>query len=343
MKRNKLFLNPSPSICGYASHAKALAILSVDDDYLPWYYSNYIQTCCKKDFSTEAGVPFDFFIAVKKDYNYYLNNPWLFSQVIRRELLSWLSGDDLIRFIVQCIDNGFYVDLFMNEFYVPNRAPYRERDYYHDNLIFGYDADNESFDLFGFNGRFFATSVLSYEEFLAAYRSCPIEKFYKSFYLYHVEKIRGGSPDETYQFDAGFVVQSLRDYVRSTNSSVHFAYFNNPTASFAYGLDCYASLHANLREEPHRYDLRPLQILYEHKSAMVERCKYLFDIGLIGEKDYAQFDRRFRELRKQSVTLRNLQIKNKLSSRNDFSFLSSLLDMPEIEERLLIDLIHAIK
>lgn len=345
MESIHLPLNNNPPIIGYSSHAKALAILGINNDSLAWYHSNYIQLCCKVDFNQIAGVPLDFFIDIKKDYNYYLNNPIIFTQTIRRDLVESCFDGDIVAFVKNCLDRGYYFDSFLNQFHVPYRGAYQRSFILHDNLIYGYDDQKKELDIYGFGyNHTFINSTISYDEFASAYHSCPIEDYYKSIYLYHIEKDRGGSPGEKYIFDVDLVIQSLTEYISSYNSSKHFSYFNNSTDKMVFGLSCYDSLINNLATDIFWDDIRPLHLLWEHKKCMISHCQYMFNNNFILDSMFYRIFDGLHSIEKEALILRNLQLKLRIT-KND-SIKLNILDrislMQKKEELLYKQLLNAI-
>lgn len=340
----KLPINETPPFIGYSSHAKALAILSTTKEYLPWFYNNYIQLCCKIDFHTVHDVPLDFYLPLKKDCNYYLNNPLLFSQVIRKSVVETM-GQDIVAFFKNCLDRGFYIDTFLNELYIPERIGYRRSDYFHDNLLYGYDDEREVFYLAGYSQfSTFVASICTYNELRMAYASCPEELWYKCIYLYHIELDQGGAEaGERFSFDIGLFKLSLSDYLHSINSSQCYATFNNPTQRMKFGLEIYDSLIENFSTNLFWEDLRPLHILWEHKKGWMDRVSYLHGQGFLNSSDYERVMPQFEYLCEKSLQTRNLQIKRMIKNKNyEESIFKNIDEIKQTEARVIQDLLSII-
>ncbi len=347
--RKLLPFRAKPILQAYSSHAKALAILSADDSYLPWFYSNYIYLACKKDFRTFEGVPLDFCIDIRHGFNYYLNNPCLFVQAVHKEVID-IAGGDIVDFIVRCIDRDYYVDLYLNEYFVPDRLSFGIeyfypglRHFFHDNLIVGYDLEEGCFDLLGHDPRFVHTRI-SFEQFREAYWHCRPESWHKCMFLYRLEKERDGYSGAAYRFDARLVRESLASFLASDDISGRYAMLRNPTNEFAYGMSAYDSLIANFETGQHGEDLRPLQLLYEHKVCMTRRVGYMRDRGYLSGSGLDGLAESFGEIETMAETLRNAQIRMAMRRRTDMAFIGPRLkEIAEAEKTALSRLIPLIR
>jgi hypothetical protein len=152
---------------------------------------------------------------------------------------------------------------------VPQRKAYGRRDFPHDVLIRGVDDERGTFELFGYDHelRFRGTS-LPQADLPAAYHDTGPEPFYDvPFTLYRYDD--GGE----YTFDPAFVAQGLTEYLESVNSSRHFQGLRDRWDR-VYGMATYDLLADYLDGYAAggvRYDIRNLQVLWEHKRLMVAR------------------------------------------------------------------------
>jgi len=307
----QLPLNIQPPIVGYSSHAKALAILSTDSYYLDWYYCNYIQLRCLKDFDTQLDVPLDFYIGINKgDTNYYSINPFLYTQTLKRETLSLLEGN-IVQFLIKCIDLNLYVDLMMEEYYIPNRASYKKRRFTHDNLIYGYNSNEKTFDIIGYDiSRRYNPSKVSFTDLELAFHSIQISHWGQYVHLYNKEEFLYGPPSERYKFSITNVISSLSEYINSFDSSISYKSYWYPSEQFAYGIEVYAYLSNNIiKSKQHAIDIRPIHILWEHKVCMLNRIKFINQLGYFSQSQYEYFYNAFESLANVMLVTRNLQLK----------------------------------
>lgn len=144
----------------------------------------------KKDFRERHDVPLDFFIDIKRDNCYYFNNPLLYTQCLKLELLNELS-QNIIEFIINAIDKNFYVDICLNEYFIPVKSSFRRMNNPHDNLVYGYDTQKGIFYMAGYIQRFnnqfagtYGVYHITFHELYDVYKNCSYTEWYKSVYLY---------------------------------------------------------------------------------------------------------------------------------------------------------------
>lgn len=250
-----------PLAYAYQFYAFPLGILAARPKATDWVLSNYLQVVYEPT-GEAAPVPFSFYL-----YDYAVS-PWLETLRLNRD---WCSrpGTDIAGTVRDALAADFYVYLTLNERYVPQRLAYRRRDFPHDALIRGVDDERGTFELFGYDHELrFRGTALPQVDLPAAYHETGPGPFYDvplTLYRY----ADGGG----YTFDLGFVAQGLTEYLESVNSSRHFQGLRDPWDR-VYGMATYDLLAAYLDGYAlgsARYDIRNLQVLWEHKRLMVAR------------------------------------------------------------------------
>lgn len=131
----------------------------------------------------------------------YAYHPFWFFVFFKSCISLYYYKKDIIKRIKQYIDLNYYIILCVNERYIPYRKAYKNRDYYHDILIYGYDEKNESFYTIAYDdaGKY-CTHTISFNQIEMAYRNHP-DRFYR-FYALKVNK--------NYDFDSISVKSLLR-------------------------------------------------------------------------------------------------------------------------------------
>jgi len=311
----RLAINDKPEILSYSSHAKTLAILSTDKHYEAWFHSNYIQLICEKDFK-DKGIHLDFYLGPSKDFNFYVNNPWLYSQTIKKEMVNHLT-DNITEFVISCIDRNYYVDLHLDQHFVAKDPSFHfePHQFYHDTLVFGYNRSEQYFDILGYNP-FYKSLKISFSDFDSAYRNCPIEKWYTVLYLYHYEKKRPGSQSKDYILDVTWIADSLKGYLNSTDHTRLFAMFDSGRNNLAFGMDVYHYYKLNFKSGDFWEDIRPLYVLWEHKKCMLSRIQYLYDHHYLIQSSYAYLKVQFEEIKNLAEFIKVTQLKALISKDN---------------------------
>ncbi|GIQ70105.1 hypothetical protein DUZ99_18320 [Xylanibacillus composti] len=312
MTRTKILPLAEPRIYSYSSHATALSILSIDEDYLPWFYSNYIQLCGLKDYRmNDVDLPLDFYMGPRKDSNYYVNTNWLTFLSTERQLLASTCGD-IISFVMACIDQNHYVTLLLDEFYMKDRWAYNSRKWDHENMIFGYDLERQIFHIIGFKGtiRKFKASEISFDVFKEAYDQCEDwdhNDWRNKIFLIRKVPQEIGPFKGKYDFDLELVIQTIEEFLESKDASKKFGMFHNSLTHMVFGMEVYDSIKTNLPDFWH--DIRPVHVLVEHKSCMVDRIQYLQDNGYLAEEAYAYLHEAYSNMVRTCTMMRNMQLR----------------------------------
>ena len=85
----------------------------------------------------------DYFGRLRKNWNYYTSDYFLDYARYTYDSISIL-GISLIDFIRKNINQGKYIEVWINQKFIKNRWEYRkQRNHFHQNLIYGYNDDKE--------------------------------------------------------------------------------------------------------------------------------------------------------------------------------------------------------
>lgn len=193
---------------------------------------------------------------------------------------------EIVDFVVDSIDRGYYVYLNVDEYFIPDRGCYHKQHFSHDTLVHGYDLESRTFKILGFNkiGSYESTDV-SFKEFSQSYHSLDkIENHCHQIYLYQYNQ------DGKYDFNAKLVKETLEDYLYSRNTSERFSMLAEPWDR-AYGMesyDCLQKYFQDLLANKIHTDIRHLHILWEHKSCMRLRTEYMYENGFIENPNFIE-------------------------------------------------------
>ena len=219
------------------------------------------------------------------------------------------AQQNITEFIIGCIDQDYYVQLYVDEFFIPDRGSYRRRHFIHEILIFGYDGKDQSYDIIGYrrNGDY-SSSQVTFSELEQALRSA--EQNMDLNYMSYISLFKY-KPDVDFDFDVRLVAEQIDDYLCARNTSRRFRLIVKPEVGL-YGMDTYESLKDYLQflRDHHDYaDIRPLHILWEHKKCMRLRIQYLETHNYLDASDH--FSRRYAQIEQESGTLRMMMLKFK--------------------------------
>ena len=308
-----------PPILGYLYHAYPLSVLSNWDAYLPWFYSHYIQLHCPKDFQTaerKKGAKFDFYHPRSHLYSpqgyQFATSPWLDSQLLDREVVIG-NHRSIVEFVVDCIRRDYYVQVCVDEFFIPNTMVYQEDHFVHEVLVFGFDKQEKIFYTSGFdrNGNY-GNSQVTFSELEQGYLHSSIEKHYDEYGVILYKNKKGAQ----YNFDYQYVLEQLEDYVYSKNTSERFRALANPVDN-VFGLNTYRCLNDHFEyvlKKVKRFDIRPLHIFWEHKKCMVSRIEYLEHLNYLNPQN--EFSKSYKVIEERTDRQRIMMLKFLITDQN---------------------------
>ena len=272
----KLKINRYPPIVSYVSHAYRLSIISTRDEYLPWFYSNYIQLFCgQKRLNNRQTCSLNFHFP--KIWHYAV--PWLHWYSLPNDLSNKLFGNDIIDFLKSCIDSKLYIRLFLDEYYLSYSEYFNKRHYEHDILIFGYDETHTLFFALGYARGEYSELHVDYECINEAYISVksnfPEAKKMDLFRYNEAGSLEYGIPP--YDFDINWVQMQVSNYLKSISPADRLRSEKN-LVDYVFGMKTYTSLRdyvESLSLKEAKIDLIPFRVLWEHKKCMVKRVEYM--------------------------------------------------------------------
>lgn len=282
--RRRLPLGTSDVIT-YLHHAYPLSIAAAQGtQYENWLFNNYVQLRCHRDLVGAAAVTeFDFYLLPNHftRLGSFLCMPQIYASLL------WTSRDGIVPGIQRCVDEGWYIQVPLDEYYVPCRAAFGKRHYIHELLIFGYDRDAQTFDVLGFDDRMeFGSQTVSVQALEDAIALADTRHHYDPggvrLYRYVASELYAADPSVASEF--------LHDYVGGRDTSQRFRALDTPRADFVYGVAVYeplAAFYSALAARPDAMDIRPVQLLWEHKRCMLARLRRFVALGWLPVDDAA--------------------------------------------------------
>lgn len=319
-----------PPILGYQFFAFPLCITLGNERSLPWFYSNFIQVCFDK--RPDPPVPFTFYI-----HDYTLD-PWLHVERLQRSTMSIIKRN-IVDFVRDCVLDGYYVNLNVDEHFIPERSVYHKSHLSHDVLIHGYNPQEETFQLLGFTDKqTFASTSVSLRDFEQAYANIDHIDDHQAvcnrIFLFKWNE------SGRYDFDLTLVQETLEDYLLSRNTSTRFRMVSPPWNHCAYGMETYSCLqqyYEQLLDGKTSYDVRHVHSLWEHKKVMASRIKYMQEqTPYLDESDHLLAS--FEELERKALNARNLMLKYYMKKETETLVkIMNYLEEMEAQERVSIE------
>lgn len=276
--------NEYPPIKTYNHHAFGTGIITSVPEGKNWIYNNYIQLAY---YPRYGKFSFDFFM----DYIYC--QPVFDREHIHDGTMCELKYD-VINTVINALNNEKYVEVCVNEFYIPEREAYKTYPFRHNILLYGYDEKKKEFYTAGYKeDGHFGIQNLSAKILKKASPSGITFLGFRKEYDFSLKPrwIR-------YQLDA---------YYGKGEQPPVGAYEKE---GLYLGIEAVVALFDDLKirlQKAELIDIRPISVLVEHGRLMLERVRLLseFRCAIDGELDYWK-----RECEKREVLLKRIYMYN---------------------------------
>ncbi|GMK40527.1 hypothetical protein PCCS19_35830 [Paenibacillus sp. CCS19] len=256
-----------PFFLGYQHHANCFSMLDLDNDplYRKWFMNHFIQLMCSKEFVKNRNNLLDFY---REDFYEAYSEIMVVQNVHQNIIKNYSKG--IMGFIFDCIDDEHYMELIVNEFYIPGTKAYQKFDHDHGVFIYGYNKAEQIVYARYFKNELFSDTTLTFEEIenafgnvVMTYHWCAHSKLFKK------------TKSVEMNVDVPRIMHSIEDLMKS-----RVRYRSNEYR--VYGLQVYQCIkeHALLLDENMAFDIRPLHIVCEHKIGMVKRFEIAEQLGL---------------------------------------------------------------
>ncbi len=299
-----------------------------DNSYYNWFFSNFIQISCN---IYNKDRVLDYYYGVQKDWqwntvHYFLNYSKYDIGVVKKY--------GYINFVIDCIRQGRYIELMVDQYYLENRDEYHTGHHFHQNLIYGYDKKRKMFLLVGYTNHGKITKAeISFRDFrYMLSRKCVVKE---------VTVIEYQQDGYRYWFHEEDVFQMLYEYLEGINSSVHLAHIV-PKTKRIYGIKVYDEFLTEEGKKVFLNDRRIAHLLYEHKCCMIKRLQFLNHKQVISQQIAAEYEKLYGEIRNKMLNIRNLVIRNQMAgdvSVQDLIFIQ-LNEVKNSEKQILEEFLN---
>jgi len=336
-----------PLIKTYPQHAYGLAVLQVQPAARDWLFTNYLHlTACPvhdPDLHDKSGrrLRASYFVDFCTPDLQHCFMPWLSSQLLSQATMQDLQITlrDVLR---AAVTSNYYVQVPINEFYVPQSSAYRKTSYPHPVLVYGFDDDRQIFNCVGFLAQSYGPVEIEYDAMEAAFEKVPGTYWRDpSLFIFKLAK------HCDYWMDPAFMRSSLEEYLTGTNVMERTAHFAMPRRDSFFGfsvwnvltthIDAIASQAADSRAQP-------MHLLYEHKLFMEKRIEFMRERNLLAGAAGQQLADQCASVRQNFFVARTSYLQMSALNRwNDAKKLIAALDgIAGMEQRLIEGLIDAI-
>ena len=318
----KLSVKLQNEINTYLHWAYPLCVILSDEKYYPWFYENFINIFAHVEEDGKLFVDFLEKWCNYEDFMFEINLGYKFLE----------SEKDILHYIKSKIDSGFYIGLFLDEYYLSPMQSYNKVHFIHNNFIYGYDDDQLL--LIGFDSnKVFSFLRITNSEFVKAFDSgrlkhkelAPWASLFSMQLLYFKDR------NYECQFNKEAFLNNLRNYICSKgNPVVEFSRKLNSQTRFGSSVWNAVIEHiTNLLNGKVTLDYRAIHLLFEHKRGLYKRFNYLLETGTQLTSELAQF----KEIIKRLNDIRLSFLKMEYTKFNKKEVQRIISEMEEIKAR----------
>lgn len=284
-----------------------LQIILTDEKLHPWFYEHFINIFSQIE--SNGNLKLDF-LEEWAPFRSLINEVSLGAGYMARE-------KDIIPFIIDNINQGKYLNVCVDEYYLPRKMRTQKMHFVHHALIYGYDDRKQEIKTIGFNAENVIDQItFTYDEFRYAYEkgkdyyqeSAPwtSQAAIQLFYL--------NGFNRPYPFNIKPFLHKLSSYLQATPENNITYYWMLEEEKVKYGLQVYDVVIEYTTQILHgavKLDYRAFHLLYEHKNAIAKRLAYIIArYGMAGRiiqlyNDYLEVVDHFKTIRLKYYDLEN--------------------------------------
>ena len=280
--RKELPLAIEENLCRlYLNYQDLNSICFLDKHYKNFFFSNYINVYS----SNLEWYKFQYIPDNKMLYSgRYVDTMVVDSTIFRNQP----DMEEIKQYILQLLDKEYYVEIYVDEYYLPGTLFYNSEHYPHQQLLYGYDLLEKEFMILGINGSGQTQSFrVSFDLFLSSMFILQNE-YFKQFQFEQILnfphlRLYRKNP-EWVDFDIRIIVKELENYLKSedvftlfSNSSRSISFLNMEHKIFS-GISVYDSFIEYIETLPTTEKINvPFYFgLKEHLEIMKYRIQYVF-------------------------------------------------------------------
>ena len=322
---NKVVLSVKyPPLITYSRFTNILSILSSQKNAQTWLLNNHILLwIAKKDFERSYWA----------DFKYNSGDelcPFVKEEIVERKLASQ-DGFSIIDFVIDNINNGKYLFLNINKYYIDEYWPVGIREHEeHEIFIFGYDRAEASLFVADFFQNKYKYIQIPFSNFAMAY---------DNFHLTGVQDYLGGIilmkfREADNELDVPRIKNIIQDFLASRDTVIQSAWDMFKIEEMSWGMEFFSTLQQYMEykvNEKTFIDIRPFHLIYIFSHIMELRIEYLKELGYIGQHE-SVYDM-FVKIRERLLLMRTMIIKYNISN-NQKILERQLRELPLIAESI---------
>lgn len=292
-----------------------------------WKYMNYLQlSYSEKDDS----VWLDYFLYPRKNFSF--NHTQQFLDIVHIPQDEFLDiFKSIPNGLAWYINHGYYVELTLDEYYIEERRTTGKKQYFHNNLFYGYSQDKSLFYALGYKDKV-QTAKVNSEILDKCIKMDSVIKAYR-----YVPNNLG------MQFDMKRFIRLLEQFVAGESSGMDFC---NILAvdEYSYGLEVFeAILRSKKGQRVLQRDERVTYLLYEHGRLMQERLDFFVHRNYLSKEEYTELNALCSEMVHDIEVLKNLVLKNQVKEVYNEAILRRMEQLYSMEKKFHMEFLRVLK
>ncbi len=298
VKELKIELQREVTLNGH--RALPLCIILADPKLHTWYFQRYVNIFSFVDDNDYLKLEY---LETWAPYRDVINEISLGAPLMERE-------PDIIGFITDKISRGYYLNVAIDEYYIPGKARYKKTHYVHHTLIYGYNNIQRQFNVIEYDiGGVLNKHIFSYDAVSKAYEkgkeyySEPASSWaYESaVQIFYMNRFECEHPFRLKRF-----AQDIKNYLYSKGDDSIVYYWKMSKEHINYGFAVHdivlRALHGFI-EGKFLTDYRAVHMLAEHKKGIATRLNFIMnrfelqDILLEKYEEYMEVVEEFNNIR----------------------------------------------
>lgn len=296
----------------YMTYSLPLCAVLKDENMYSWLYEHFIQIYALKD--NNGGIWVD-----------YLEDRIFYRDIAEYSIIQAKAMENegsIIDFIIDKINQGYYVITFIDEFYLPNKIPYGVEHNIHQIMLYGYNNVEGKFNTVSFDNQYdFTAYSYKYDQIESAYEKGKLLYSADMPWLQNetVELIKPKNMEAPYHSRLDIILDDIRKYKCGEDGNARIRPFN-----LAFGEK--ASFGRAVMEDIIEYlkywdkskasvDYRYIHLLCEHKLLMFKRLKHIYAL-CNNDKAINRAIEEYSQIAEKSNILRVLFLKETLVENN---------------------------
>lgn len=292
--------------------------------YYEWTFSNYIQIY------GDLNNPYmciDYLWNSKKNWDVYTAN-CLMKYIVETVETVRAYGISPLDYVRRSIDLGRYIDMEINENIV-NGVPDDPSPFFHQNLIYGYDDEEERLFIMNYVKGIPKLRFITYEDFES-------DRNYLNSDL-SINVIQYDPDSSGYVFSGKKLRDHFVNYRHSVNTEVDCEGLGLDDSNHTFGIELLRGFCTETGLVRLTFDRRVSHLLYERSLLMQERLQYLFYRKYLSCEQYDETAQIAKESVRLAFVIRNLVLKFQIDNKRKFDRIKNLLEQFIENEILLCD------